>query len=518
MTLAPCEYICAIGTTKYETLQDAVNAAGTAATTITLLTDAATEGVITGNGVKVQDGQNITFDLNGLTYNVDKTVGSTGTETNGFQLLKGSTVNFTNGTVTSSTAQILLQNYSTLTLDGVKVDAGSADYAVSNNFGSMTATGNTEIIGKNGGAAFDLWYGMSSVYDDGVSVIFDENFTGTVTGKVEYGHAGRVTDENWQEKAKLEIKCDNEGKFGIEFVASSTDALNGANIEISGGVFSEKPAEEYCAEGYVPTENTDEATSSTYPYAVKTKEDAGIFELIDGKVYPYLDYTEDKAAASVTYKRIFKNNNWQALFIPFDINDVTELTDKYEFAKIHMVALENDGTFTTSNKIEIYYTRITSGKISANQPYLIKAKNTGWQDIVVENTILKDTHNMKPRKTSTMAADYIFTGTYEGYEGTKDYEFLAMGKGTINWGGKGTKLGTYRWYIKPEIYDDNYAKPSISFIEVDEEATGISAASSSENAEIEGYYSVNGVRSEVPVKGMNIVKYKNGKTKKIMIK
>ena len=501
-TLKPCEYICAIGDVKYETLQDAVNAAGTAETTITLLTDAATEGVISGNGVKVPSGSNITFDLNGLTYDASGvTVGSTSTETQGFQLLKGSNITFKNGTLkaTSPSAQMLIQNYSNLTLEDVNLDGTGLSgwaYALSNNCGTINLTGSTSITAKEGGRAFDTCkFGSYEIPTVNI------NTTSTISGTIE-ATGGKLNIEN--------------GKFNVTWVTDNN--YNAGDIQIKGGVFTEEPAEEYCAEGYVPTDNTDEETKEQYPYAVMTKEDAGIFELIDGKVYPYLDYTEDKQAASVTYKRNFTNKNWQALFIPFDINDVTELTDKYEFAKIHMVALENDGTFTTGNKIEIYYTRITSGKISANQPYLIKAKNTGWQDIVVENTILKDTHNMKPRKTSTMAADYIFTGTYEGYEGTKDYEFLAMGKGTINWGGKGTKLGTYRWYIKPEIYDDNYAKPSISFIEVDEEATGISAASSSENAEIEGYYSVNGVRSEVPVKGMNIIKYKNGKTKKIMIK
>ena len=283
-------------------------------------------------------------------------------------------------------------------------------------------------------------------------------------------------------------------------------------------MFSEEPAEEYCASGYVTTYNEDEATKADYPFAVKTKEDAGIFELNDWeKPYPYLDYTEDKEAVSVTYNRRFGNTNWQALFIPFDINDISELTDRYEFAKIHMVALENDGQWTTGDKIEVYYTKITSGKIYANKPYLIKAKKTGEQSIVVENTTLRDTHDLVPMTTSTMAADYIFTGTYVGAKATRQNTFFAMGSGTINYCDN-VELGAYRWYIKPDPKGDNYAKPSISFTEVDEDATSISSAIADEDTEVEGYYNVNGVRSDVPVKGMNIVKYKNGKTKKIMIK
>ena len=519
-------YICAIGTTKYETLQDAVNAAGTTASNITLLTDAATEGVITGNGVKVEKDQNITFDLNGLTYNVDKTVGSSGTETNGFQLLKGSTVKFTNGTVTSNTAQILLQNYSELTLDGVNVNAGSADYAVSNNFGSLTVTGGTNINANSGGCAFDLWYGMYAVYDDGISVVFDENFTGSVTGKVEYGHHSRVTDENWRDKTKLEIKA---GKFDIEFVNSSTDALNGANISISGGIFAKKPAEEYCADGYVATDNTDEATMAQYPYTVKSKEEAGVFELIDGKVYPYLDYNEDKPAESVSYFRTFKNQNWQSLYIPFDINDVTKLADKYEFAKVHMVAYETDDNgVVSSDRIRLYYIPITSGTIYANKPYLIKLKNkedmNKQQEIKVEKTTLYKTQNINddPMKCSTTNADYLFKGTYRTDEVTAvpndpSTHFFGVGGGGISYISNNT-LSSYRWYIKVDPKDVNYAKPTIEFVMGDEDVTGISNIDSGDKSEIDGYYTINGVRSEVPVRGMNIVKYKNGKTKKVMIK
>lgn len=503
-------YICAIGDVKYESLQDAVNAAGTAETTITLLTDAATEGVISGNGVKVPSGSNITFDLNGLTYDASGvTVGSTSTETQGFQLLQNSNITFKNGTLkaTSPTAQMLIQNYSNLTLEDVHLDGTGLSgwaYALSNNCGTINLTGSTSITAKEGGRAFDTCkFGSYEIPTVNI------NTTGVISGPIE-ATGGKLNIEN--------------GKFDVTWVTDSHYAAG--DIQIKGGIFSAEPAEEYCAEGYVATDNEDAETKADYPFAVMTKEDAGIFELIDGKVYPYLDYTEDKQAASVTYKRIFKNKNWQALFIPFDINDVSELTDRYEFAKIHMVALENDGTFTTGDKIELYFTKITSGKISANQPYLIKAKTANeneYQEIVVENTILKDTHNMRPRKTSTMAADYVFSGTYEGITGQEDHDFMALGtKGngasTLNFSKKGSKLGTYRWYINIEPYDDNYAKPTVVIIEEDADATGISSASIEQDAEIEGYYSINGVRSEVPAKGMNIVKYKNGKTKKIMVK
>ena len=137
--------VCEMNGTKYLTLAEAVAAVPTngTQTTITLLKDT------TGNGVIVPSGKNIIFDLGWNVYTVDGTVGSSGTETNGFQLLKGSTVTFQNGTIKGGTAaKILIQNYANLTLKDVTLDAqGSTQcqYVCSNNCGTVDITGDTNI-------------------------------------------------------------------------------------------------------------------------------------------------------------------------------------------------------------------------------------------------------------------------------------------------------------------------------------------------------------------------------------
>lgn len=182
-----------IGDTGYDTLQDAVNAANDG-DVIYLNTAAATDGVIQGNGVVfnqsgVLERKSITVDFNGLTYDVNpETVGSDGTETNGFQLLQGCAVTLTNGTIisTSNTARILLQNYCDLTLDDFVADGSGNNliqYTSSNNNGSTTLMGDTRIIASTNGVAFDVC-GFAS-YHDGVSVTIDESFTGTISGEIE---------------------------------------------------------------------------------------------------------------------------------------------------------------------------------------------------------------------------------------------------------------------------------------------------------------------------------------------
>ena len=258
------EYVAQIGDAKYDTLAEAVEAVpmDNTETEIVLLKD------YIGSGIKVVAGKNIVFNLNGKTYTVDKpTVGSSGTETNGFQLLKDSKVTFKNGTLDSATGAdslpnggILIQNYCDLTLENVTLDTSAnsnISYVISNNFGSLTAKGNTVIKAADGKVAFDLWYGMNSngLYDNGVSVTFGTDFTGSVTGKIEYGAHSRVpSDSNWKDKARLTIA---NGHFDTTFVDSNNNdgvAPEDFNITIIGGTFS-SDVSAYVPNDYIQNEN-----------------------------------------------------------------------------------------------------------------------------------------------------------------------------------------------------------------------------------------------------------------------
>ena len=244
--------VAKIGDTEYPTLADAVAYVHTlddtkrmAGTEIILLRDAEGSGVPIGYN-ELKDGTTsgnspvrLTIDLNGFTYTVTKpTVGSSGTETNCFQMLKDSYVTIKNGTLTSKTDGILLQNYCNLTLDDVIITSDTNTYILSNNFGNITITGNTQIIAPSNGVAFDLWYGMNGngLYDGGVFVTFDENFTGTVDGTIEYGAASRITNGDLTDKAVLTINGSGTFKGDLEF---SSNQITVADIKISSGSFTD---------------------------------------------------------------------------------------------------------------------------------------------------------------------------------------------------------------------------------------------------------------------------------------
>lgn len=112
--------VAQVGNYTYETLADAVAAAKSGDTVELLKTSE-------GPGIKVEGtGREITIDLNNWTYTVTSPlVGSAGTETNGFQLLKGNKVTIENGgLVFSANAKMGIKNYCDLTLNNVQISAG----------------------------------------------------------------------------------------------------------------------------------------------------------------------------------------------------------------------------------------------------------------------------------------------------------------------------------------------------------------------------------------------------------
>ncbi len=173
---ATAQNVAKIGTTEYATLEAAF-AAAQDGETITLLSNCG------GNGIKAPRGKfanGLTIDFAGFTYTVDgELVGSTGTETQGFQLLKDNTITFKNGTIYSEKALFLIQNYSNLTLKGMTLTMNNASYSsaytLSNNNGNIVIDGTTINANPAGIFAFDVCryasYPSVSVTVKGNSVI-----------------------------------------------------------------------------------------------------------------------------------------------------------------------------------------------------------------------------------------------------------------------------------------------------------------------------------------------------------
>ena len=226
---AECDHVAEIGDLHYDTLAGAVAAVpDDTETTIKLLK------IANGDGIKVTTGKKIIFDLNNCTYNIDgTTVGSTDTETNGFQLLKGSTVTFKNGTLTSNKAKILIQNYSNLTLDQVKLDGSQIEgknYTLSNNCGDVLIKGST-ITAPASGYAFDLYFWPGNGYTEGVSVTVGNS---TINGPIECTEDN--TASSMEGKNHLIIQEGSVVNGNINISNAGSVSISGA--EINGNITS----------------------------------------------------------------------------------------------------------------------------------------------------------------------------------------------------------------------------------------------------------------------------------------
>ena len=179
----------------YKTLGDAIASVGDGET-IQVLKD-----IPNAKGISVPSGKNFTIDFGGYTYTLTGPgAGSPNTETNGFQLLKDSTITMKNGAsvpVTGITIRIaenankikrIIQNYADLTLENMqfyaKNQVDGEDYALSFNNGNVTFKGTTSVItSSSSNVAFDVC--KFSDYP-GATVTFDESYTGTVNGQIVY--------------------------------------------------------------------------------------------------------------------------------------------------------------------------------------------------------------------------------------------------------------------------------------------------------------------------------------------
>jgi len=182
------ECVASVGNNYYSSLSDAVDAAGSN-DVVKLIKNTEGPGVVINNDV--------TIDFNGFTYSFTSGVGSTGTESNGFQILKENTVTLKNGTLNvadsaKSNFYILVQNYASLTVEDMVLDGTNLDkysttdgdsYTLSINSGTVTITGDTDIIANDEG---DLAYAFDVCdYSNYANPEVTVSTTGKITGNIE---------------------------------------------------------------------------------------------------------------------------------------------------------------------------------------------------------------------------------------------------------------------------------------------------------------------------------------------
>lgn len=210
-------------------------------------------------GISVPSGKNFTIDFGGHTYTVvGPGAGSAGTETACFQLLKDTNITFKNGILkisddaNNNNIKRIFQSYANVTFEDFTVDVMNFeyDYPLTFNNGKVVFKGDSNIY-TSSKHAFDVYY-WQGAYPDGVSVTFDNSFSGKVNGAVIYDSA----DET---KASLTI----EGNGTFDKITKTATSSNNANIAVTKGNFLDVEVLDYLTEGadvkIELSENVDES-------------------------------------------------------------------------------------------------------------------------------------------------------------------------------------------------------------------------------------------------------------------
>ena len=324
--------VAVIGETYYKSLAAAIDKVQ-AGETITLLRD-----VPNANGIAVPSGKSFTVDFNGHTYTLTGPgAGSPSTESNGFQLLKDSTITFQNGTIrigqNPNNIKRIIQNYANLTLEDMQIYAENQvegeDYALSFNNGTIVIKGNTSIYTTSDKAiAFDVC--KFSDYP-GVTVTFDESYTGTINGVILYDSTDAETHK---------LKINGNGHFGgVQATSRAADAAKSA-VAIYGGYFTSDPSG-YIADGYAALPSTEEG----YAFMVGKMPEPVVEDVEPAAGVPVVDVSgiaeKDQESAKEVAQSV-QDNGVLAAAANSVLNEVTEAQ-----AEAAEEALRADGSGVT---------------------------------------------------------------------------------------------------------------------------------------------------------------------------
>lgn len=225
-------------------------------------------------------------------------------------------------------------------------------------------------------------------------------------------------------------------------------------------------------------------------------------------------------SANAEYSRTFANNNWQALYVPFDlvynaswdaifeVGEITQVTDYYD----------------TNNNIVWFYVTVdilgTDGvetlRIPANTPALIRSKHSG--DAVTRtfsvgngNTIAASADAFEVE--SSNGNIYSFTGNYKKQNSGEIAESIgedfgsiyAMSGGQIkNAGNANVALRAYRWFLTITENPSLQSDITFSYGKFDGEETDIPEVRV-QVFEKDVYYDLSGRRVDNPSNGIYII-------------
>lgn len=256
-------------------------------------------------------------------------------------------------------------------------------------------------------------------------------------------------------------------------------------------------------EGYIFVEwNGLPKTMPSHDVETTAVYEPKILQITDSISINSFEQIEDAVYGIIHYTRTFKNDNWQALYVPFKI-PFEKLKNDFEVARFN----------GTIDETTIMALKIKNGTLDQNTPYLIRAKETGYKTITIDDVTLYAT-----RENSICYSNFTITGTYNRLSSNnllQDEGYYALSAGKWQPIKEGASLGAFRFYLKIDgAIPTSAIRMRIISEDEEDDATLIDNSQLTEDNALQTYiYDLAGRRIEKPTKGIYIV---NGK--KVVIK
>ena len=256
------QYVAEVNGAKYATLAEAIDAAQDGQT-VRLLADATEDVVIS---------KSITLDLGGKTLtntNVGKATIS----------VQSGTVTVKNGNVVGGTSyyniEVTKGSNANLTLTDVNATAGNTGSSMIDNYGTLTITSGTYTGGLNvvkseedsvlniSGGTFTLNYATNGytgvIFAYGDTTISGGEFIQSLTTTGRWNHPQVIATGVVEGHTAITKVTGGSftNKLSRENIFRGVGKATSDNFEVSGGTFNKSIPDGYCADGFIPTKNTD---------------------------------------------------------------------------------------------------------------------------------------------------------------------------------------------------------------------------------------------------------------------
>ena len=230
--------------------------------------------------------------------------------------------------------------------------------------------------------------------------------------------------------------------------------------------------------------------------------------ITDGK-HTTFEVPCDMALNQLTYKRTLPNTEWNALYVPFEVEVTEELLQDYEVAYINDVRSYDKDDNGEVDQMVMEVIKIKNGTLNANYPYLIRAKHNdakalNWE--MTDATLHAFAENMLT--CSSVFMQYDVYSTYSQKTAAElDGCYAISTTGAWQPLAAGTRLNPFRLYMQMTELPGSPVKVSPSAIskiyinvQGEGETTEITNVEDSTNKQ-DVIYDLSGRRVMNPVKG-----------------